>query len=297
MITTIDLEFLGHKETIAAFLIETTEGPILIETGPHSTLPKLQAGIEAAGYAMEDVKHVFISHIHLDHAGSAWAFAEHGATIYLHPFGERHLENPEKLLASAKMIYQDQMDRLWGTLKPIPKEQLRTVADKEKIKIGKTQLKALHTPGHAVHHIAWELGHSLFAGDVAGVKIGTGIVVPPCPPPDIHLGDWKKSIRRIQLKRYEELYLTHFGVVSDVKEHLVELQGRLDNWANWIKPYYDKGVDQKVIVPEFQEYVKKQLIAGGVTGEDLERHEGANPSWMSVAGLMRYWKKTGEHKN
>ena len=294
MITTIDLGFLGHKETIAAFLIETTEGPILIETGPHSTLPNLRAGIESAGYAMEDIKHVFLSHIHLDHAGSAWCFAEHGATIYLHPFGQRHMANPEKLLASAKMIYQDQMDRLWGTLKPIPQEQLRVVNDNEKIKIGKTWLKSLHTPGHAVHHIAWQLDNSLFAGDVAGVKIGTGIVVPPCPPPDINLEDWKKSIRRILGNRYDELYLTHFGKITNVKEHLKELHGRLDNWANWIKPYFDEGVDQKEIVPHFQEYVKTQLIAGGVSGEDLERYESANPSWMSVAGLMRYWKKASE---
>ena len=291
MITTIDLEFLGHKETIAAFLIETTEGPVLIETGPHSTLSKLKAGIEKAGYAMEDVKHVFLSHIHLDHAGSAWCFAAHGANIYLHPFGERHMANPEKLLASAKMIYQDDMDRLWGTLKPIPKNQLRVVGDNEKIKIGKTSLKALHTPGHAVDHIAWEFGETLFTGDVAGVKIGAGIVVPPCPPPDINLDDWKRSIRRIQLRRYDELYLTHYGKITEVKNHLTELKGRLDNWANWIKPYFDQGVDQKVIVPQFQEYVKRQLVAGGVTGENLERYEGANPSWMSVAGLMRYWKK------
>ncbi len=291
MITTIDLKFLGHQETIAAFLIETTEGPVLIETGPHSTLPTLKAGIAQAGFALEDVQHVFLSHIHLDHAGSAWCFAEHGATIYLHPFGERHLADPGKLLASAKMIYQDDMDRLWGTLKPIPKQQLRTVADEETITIGQTRLKAWHTPGHAVHHIAWELGNSLFTGDVAGVKIGEGIVVPPCPPPDINLEDWKASIEKILANNYDALYLTHFGKVGQPAQHLTELQKRLTDWAHWIKPFFDKDVDQKEIVPQFQAYVQQQLLDSGVQGEDLERYEGANPSWMSVAGLMRYWKK------
>lgn len=291
MISIIDLAFLGHQQTIAAFLIGTTEGPVLIETGPHSTLPTLKKGIEAAGYAFEDVKHVFLSHIHLDHAGSAWAFAEHGATIYLHPFGERHMARPEKLLASAKMIYKDDMDRLWGTLKPIPPENLRVVEDNETIKIGKTRLRALFTPGHAVHHIAWQMGSVLFAGDVAGVKIDNGIIVPPCPPPDIHIDNWKASIKKIRDKRFDALYLTHFGEVKEVKMHLQELQGRLVNWANWIKPYWEQGSEQKDVVPLFQEYVKKQLIAGGVTGINLERYEGANPSWMSVAGLYRYWKK------
>ena len=294
MIRTIDLEFLGHQKTIASFLIETSDGPVLIETGPHSTLPILKAGIETAGYAFEDVKHVFITHIHLDHAGCAWAFAQHGAAIYLHPFGERHLANPEKLLASAKMIYQDEMDRLWGTLKPIPKGQLRVVKDNETIKVGKSRLKALFTPGHAVHHIAWQMGDVAFAGDVAGVKISEGIVVPPCPPPDINIEDWKLSLRRLFEKRFDALYLTHFGKTENVKTHLKELQGRLVNWANWIRPYWEKGIDQKDVVPLFQEYVRKQLMAGEVAGEDLERYEGANPSWMSVAGLYRYWRKANE---
>ena len=293
MINIIDLNFLGHRETIAAFLIESTEGPVLIETGPHSTLDTLKKGIESAGYAFEDVKHVFLSHIHLDHAGCAWAFSQHGARIYLHPFGERHMANPEKLLASAKMIYQDDMDRLWGTLKPIPQTQLRVVEDNEVVKIGRTRLRALFTPGHAVHHIAWQMGEVLFSGDVAGVKIGDGIVVPPCPPPDIHVPDWKRSLKLIRDKRFDALYLTHFGKVEDVKGHLRELQGRLDNWANWIQPYWEQGVDQKEVLPQFQEYVEKQLVAGGVTGVDLDRYESANPSWMSVAGLYRYWRKYG----
>ena len=291
MVKIIDLEFLGHKKTIATFLIETGDGPVLIETGPHSTLPKLKKGIEEAGYAFEDVKHVFLSHIHLDHAGCAWAFAEHGAKIYLHPFGQRHMANPEKLLASAKRIYQDQMDRLWGTLKPIPEEQLIVVADNEVVKIGKTRFRALFTPGHAVHHIAWQMGNVLFAGDVAGVRIGNGIVVPPCPPPDINIEDWNASIRRLLDKRFDSLYLTHFGKIDNVKEHLKELKGRLANWANWIRPYYENGVDQKTVLPDFQCYVKKQLEAGGADEVLLARYEGANPSWMSVAGLYRYWKK------
>lgn len=294
MVKIIDLEFLGHKKTIASFLIKTDDGPILIETGPHSTLPILKKGIEEAGFAFEDVKHVFLSHIHLDHAGCAWAFAEHGAKIYLHPFGQKHMANPEKLLASAKRIYQDQMDRLWGTLKPIPKEQLITVEDNEVVKIGKTRLRALFTPGHAVHHIAWQMGKHLFAGDVAGVRIDTGIVVPPCPPPDINIEDWNASIRRILNKRFDSLYLTHFGKIDNVKEHLKELRGRLTNWANWIKPYYDNGTDQKEVLPDFQDYVKMQLEAGGADEVLLARYEGANPSWMSVAGLYRYWRKKNE---
>ncbi|MEZ4959517.1 MAG: MBL fold metallo-hydrolase [Saprospiraceae bacterium] len=292
MIETIDLHFLGHPQTIAAFLIRTSEGPVLVETGPHATLAALEKGINQAGYALDDVRHVFLSHIHLDHGGAAWVFAEKGATIYLHPLGAPHFQQPEKLLASARLIYKDKMDQLWGQLKPIPEARLRIVEHNDRIKIGNLRLKALHTPGHAIHHIAWALDGALFTGDVAGVRIGkAGVVMPPCPPPDIQVEAWQASISLIRSKRFESLYLTHFGKVEDVKQHLTELEGRLLNWANWIKPFWEKGADPQTVTPLFQAYVAGQLAAGGISGEGLEQYESANPSWMSVAGLMRYWKK------
>jgi len=291
MIKTLDLNFSGHQNTIASFLIETLDGPILVETGPHSTLPVLEKALKKHGYKKEDIKHVFLTHIHLDHAGAAWVFAQHGAIIYVHPKGIPHLADPSRLLESATRIYGDKMDELWGTLKPIPKEQLVPVSHKQKIKVGKTKLKAWHTPGHAVHHISWELNNELIAGDVCGVKIKNGPVVPPCPPPDINVEDWVASVRMIRLKRFDALYLTHYGKIDNPKELCVELTGRLKNWANWIKPFYENDTPQAEVVPQFQEYVKKQLVAKGVKDEDLARYERANPSWMSVAGLYRYWRK------
>lgn len=297
MLKIIDLKFQGRENSIAAFLLETIDGPVLLETGPHSTINQLKKGIEDHGYSFTDVKHVFLSHIHLDHAGAAWAFAEHGAKIYIHPKAERHLINPQKLMDSAKRIYQDQMDSLWGDMKPIPKENLVIVDHKQKIKVGKTKLKALHTPGHAVHHISWQIGEVLMAGDIAGVKIKEGIIVPPCPPPDINVEDWSKSIRLIKSFRFKELYLPHFGKISNPKPHLIELEGRIKNWANWIRPHWEQGKTVEEITPEFQAYVVKQLRDGGVDGEDLETYELSNPSWMSVAGLMRYWSKKIETNN
>lgn len=291
MVNILDLGFQGKKETIASFLLETTEGPILIETGPYSTINKLKKGLKKHGYAMSDVKHVFITHVHFDHAGAAWAFAQNGATIYVHPEGKKHLKNPEKLYNSAKRIYGDKMEELWGAMEAIPDKQLVAVADGKKVKVGKTKLKAIHTPGHAVHHISWELKDILFAGDVAGVKIGEGAVVPPCPPPDINIEAWEKSIRKILNKRYQEVYLTHFGKVENVKPHLIELRGRLRNWANWIKPYFDEGASPDKITPKFEKYVQMQIKASGATKAQIARYEGANPSWMSVSGLLRYWKK------
>jgi glyoxylase-like metal-dependent hydrolase (beta-lactamase superfamily II) len=291
----LDLCFQNQPETIAAFLIETDKGPALVETGPHSTFPALREGLRKFGYEPEDVRHVFLTHIHLDHGGAAWVFAQHGATIYLHPAGKPHFEHPEKLLDSARRIYKDDMDRLWGDVRPIPSERMVAVDHHQKIILGDVDFRALHTPGHAAHHIAWQLDHVLFTGDVAGVSIGDkGIVMPPCPPPDINIEVWLDSIQLIRNKRFRSFYLTHFGKVTAVKEHLLELEGRLHNWANWMEPYFNDGAQTAEVVPLFQDYVRKQLEAAGITGQELLKYESANPSWMSVAGLMRYWKKKKE---
>lgn len=287
----IDLNFLQQNSTIASFLVDTEEGPILFETGPHSTFPKLKKGIENAGYKVEDVKHVFLTHIHLDHAGAAWCFAELGAKIYVHPRGARHLASPEKLMSSAKRIYQDKMDSLWGQMNPIPEDQIIICEDLTEYQIGKTTIKGWHTPGHAVHHIAWQVGKSLIAGDVAGVRINQEMVIPPCPPPDINIEDWLVSIELIRKMDLEEIYLTHFGKITDIPYHLDELAKRLVGWAKWMKPFFEKQTELKEIVPLFSEFVAQELRDFGIDEEGILQYEAANPAWMGVAGLMRYWKK------
>jgi len=288
---TIDLGFLQQDSAIASYLVETEEGPILFETGPHSTFPKLKASVEAAGYQIQEIKHVFLTHIHLDHAGAAWAFAKEGAKIYVHPFGARHLISPEKLMSSAKRIYQDKMDMLWGQMNPIPEEQVVIVEDKTEFKIGNKTIKGWHTPGHAVHHIAYQMEKILISGDVAGVKIAGGIVVPPCPPPDINIEDWQASINLIRGLDIEEIYLTHFGKITNIEAHLNELEKRLLGWANWIKPHFDQQHEIKDILPLFSAFAAQELRDNGVSEADIKKYDAANPAWMSVAGLMRYWKK------
>lgn len=286
----IDLNFQKSKDAIASFLIETSDGPILIETGPASTYDQLSRGVSKCGHSIDEIKHVLLTHIHFDHAGAAWKLAEAGAKIYVHPFGVPHLASPEKLWNSASQIYGDDMDRLWGKMKPIPANQLVSVEDKQELEFGTTKIKSLHTPGHAVHHIAWKMGDIIFTGDVAGVKIAGGPVMPPCPPPDINLEEWKKSLAIIKSEKPKELYLTHFGIIDVVDYHLDSLSYMLDDWAEWIKPYFEKNVDQSEVVPLFMEYSKSQFLKEGCSKEQIQTYEYANPSWMSVAGLYRYWK-------
>lgn len=292
----LDLEFLNIQNAIAVFVVEGPEGLTLVETGPTSTLLHLEAAIKKMGWQIADFQQVFLSHIHFDHAGAAWAFAEKGATIYVHPKGLPHLAAPEKLYNSARMIYKEQMDTLWGPMRPIPESQLYAPVHGEIIEAVGLKFTAWHTPGHAVHHIAWAVGDGqeeaiLFTGDVAGVKIGNGPVMPPCPPPDINVEDWQASIQLMRTLPVSTLFLTHFGKITEKKEHLDALEKHLLSWANWMKPFAEKQTPPEQIVPLFEKFVAEQLTALGVDEAGRQRYEAANPAFMSVAGLLRYWHK------
>ncbi|MFN0216117.1 MAG: MBL fold metallo-hydrolase [Saprospiraceae bacterium] len=293
-IHTLDLNFLGIEKSIAVFVVEGPDGLALVESGPASTLPQLQKTLAENGWNMADFQHIFLTHIHFDHAGAAWAFAQTGAKIYVHPKGLPHLAQPEKLYNSARMIYGSKMDQLWGEMRPIPENQLFAPGHGEIIDVSGLKFIAWHTPGHAVHHIAWALNDVLFTGDVAGVRMADGPVMPPCPPPDIQIEDWLNSIQLIRELPVNRLFLTHFGEITDKVSHLNSLEKRLHSWAVWMRTYSEANALPESIVPDFQAFVNNELLSAGVAKEDLARYEAANPAFMSVAGLMRYWKKKKE---
>lgn len=289
-IQVIDLNFLNTKESIGSFLIPTQKGPVLIESGPETTFEALSAGIEKAGYKVEDIHAVLLTHIHFDHAGAAWKFAKNGTKIYVHEIGLPHLANPEKLWNSAAQIYGDDMDRLWGNMESISTDLLIAANDGDVIDFGDVQFKVIYTPGHAVHHNAYQLNDVIFTGDVAGCKIENGPVVPPCPPPDINLTLWKQSIQKLKDANPSALYLTHFAKQENPIQLLTELESELDNWANFIKPYYDSNTPAEQIVPKFMHFTTNAFKEKGLSDEEIKIYEYANPSWMSVNGLLRYWK-------
>ena len=291
MIHTIDLHFQERPGTIASFVMETENGLALVESGPASTLPSLEIGLQTLGHALADVRHVFLTHIHFDHAGAAWRLAELGAQVYVHPFGMPHLQDPKVLWKSAKRIYHDRMESLWGEMQPIAETQLHAIEDQTAITVGQHRFIAHHTPGHAKHHIAWQLDRILFAGDVAGVRLQGGPVQPPCPPPDIDIEGWHTSIQRMRALVIDQLYLTHFDIVTDIGKHLDELDATLDRWATWMHPHAEQGTNTEAITSKFVDFVREELTKSSLSTKQIADYETANPAFMSVGGLMRYWKK------
>lgn len=271
----IDLLHTGQPRTVAAYVLETPEGLALFDCGPASCIPALRAGLAERGHELGDVKHLLLSHIHLDHAGAAGALVREHPALHVHvsEIGAPHLVDPSRLERSARRLYGDTFDTLWGELVPVPEGNVH-IAD------GRAAgLEVFPAPGHASHHVCYFDGMTLYAGDVAGVRIQPSrSVLPPTPPPDVDVEGWYRSLEEIERRAPERLALIHFGFADDVSRHLAELRERLDTWSRRV----EAGVSEE----EFVAAAKADLPPHEAKGYDR-----AMPFWQSYAGLARYWEK------
>ncbi len=295
MVHLIDALHLGKPNVICVALVECGPNELLmVDSGPESVFDSVVEGVRKLGFRPADIRHLLASHIHLDHTGGAWRLAkEFGTKIYAHPRGARHLIDSSKLVGSATRIYGEKMEALWGAAGNIPEDHLIEVEDGAELRFGSKKFRVLYTPGHAQHHNAYwlESERTVFAGDVAGVIIRGGPVIPPFPPPDIHLESWKDSLDKIRALKPTSLHVTHFGKVDFPLRTLDALERRLFSWANWMKQRLLEGRSETEIIPEFEKFTVQELLAEGTPSEDLATYEQADPAAMSVAGLARYWRK------
>lgn len=288
----LDLHFLGHPQTIASFLVLGPGGPVLVESGPGSTVGALQAGLQPFGLAPEDIHDVLLTHIHLDHAGAAGWLAQRGATIHVHQAGAPHLAQPERLLTSARRIYGERMDELWGEFLPVPEAQLRPLHDGDVVRAGGLEFTALDTPGHAGHHLVYQLDDIGFAGDLGGVRRpGLRHVRVPTPPPEFDRDAWLASLERVRGRQLARLYLTHFGLVDDVDAHLRRVAALVVEYAGRVREALARGAGREAIAAEFGVWEQGRLEAEGVPPEQWPVYADIGPVGMSVDGLIRYWQK------
>lgn len=289
---TLDMNFRGIKGTIAVYLIPHKSGAVLVECGPGSTIPVLIDNLNAIGYSVSDISDVLLTHIHLDHAGAAGWFAQQGAKIHVHPVGAPHLRNPEKLLASAGRIYGDKMDTLWGEFLSVPDEMLITHQDGEVIEIEELIFNALDTPGHAYHHYVYLFEGACFSGDIGGVRMtGKYHLRLPTPPPEFNLEIWRNSTKLLKNQEISSIIPTHFGVFSDPEWHLAALEKALDEIEGWMEEYLPRGLSSEKINAQYVNWEKERSLAAGIDLQSIDSYDTSNPSWISAAGLQRYWQK------
>ncbi len=269
----IDVMHLGRARVIGCWQV----GDVLVDPGPGSCLQTL---LDALGKWRP--RALLLTHIHLDHAGASGALVERwpGLEVYVHERGAPHLVEPTRLLKSARRLYGQDMDRLWGEMLPVPESSLRVLHGGERLLGGRFDV--LYTPGHASHHVSYLHERTAFVGDVGGVRISPeGLTIPPTPPPDIDVEAWHESIEQIRGWRAERLVVTHFGASEDVEAQLDELGTRLDSYARFVRDH-----DRE----DFLELVARETAAGA-PAQLGEAYTQAAPPDQLYAGLERYWRK------
>jgi len=281
---TIEPIDLNHERPgiIGSYLLETEDGPALFDCGPTTCIPHLKAGLAERGLDLTDVRHLLLSHIHLDHAGAAGVLVRQHPWLQVHvsEIGAPHLIDPAKLEASARRLYGMSFDALWGELAPIPAANVHSVGDRV---VG---LECFPTPGHASHHVSYlDAQGTLYAGDAAGVRVGGGaFVMPPCPPPEFDLRAWERTILEIERRAPDRLALIHFGAYDDVEAQLAALRETLSRWADWV----ENGMDEPTFVAAARHDVSQ------TDPELADQYDRAAPYWHHYRGIERYWRKRRE---
>jgi len=199
----IDTRMAGYDGITAGYLIHS-QRPCLVETGTATSAPVVRDALAQLGIGADDLATVVVTHIHLDHAGGAGDIAAMfpAAQIVVHQRGARHLADSSRLMAGAREVYGDALDRLFGVLAPVPADRIVALDDTGTIDLGGgRRLDSHYSPGHAKHHVGLIDSDSgdLYTGDAAGVYIPeTADVRPATPPPDFDLETALGSLRKFR---------------------------------------------------------------------------------------------------
>jgi glyoxylase-like metal-dependent hydrolase (beta-lactamase superfamily II) len=265
----IDVEHLGRARVIGAWLVRD----VIVDPGPTSCMDTLLEGLGS-----RPVRAIALTHIHLDHAGATGSLARlfPDAEVWVHERGAPHLVDPSRLLASARRLYGERMDTLWGKVLAVPAQRIRALVGGERLE----GFDVAYTPGHAFHLVAYldDASGDAFTGDVAGVRIGEGPVLAPTPPPDIDLPAWRRSISQLREWAPRRLALTHFGAFADVEAHLSELEERLA----WLEALAT-GEQEEAFASAVRD-----LVAGTTAPATAAAYAQAMPPGQSYQGLRRH---------
>ena len=278
----LDLHHQGAERSIGVYLLETDDGLALQDCGPSTDVNALKAGLVEHGLVLTDIRHLLLSHIHLDHAGAAGTLVrEHSALqVHVSEVGAPHLVDPSRLERSARRLYGEEFDTLWGELAPVPEQNISVVGDRV---LG---LECFPSPGHARHHVCFVDGEgTLYAGDAAGVRIQPSeFVFPPAPPPEFDRDGWLETLDEIERRAPERLALIHFGVADDVERHLADLRRRVEQWSAQV----EGGAEQDAFVAD------REAEIAELPPDQRASYAQALPFWQSYAGIRRWADKRAE---
>lgn len=292
----IDLQFHGRPQVIAAGVAQGHGGVAVIDPGPTSCLQTLELGLQASGVRWPDVRHIVLTHVHLDHAGATGTIlrTHPHIKVFVHERGAGHMVDPSRLVDSAARIYGDRMEHFWGEVAAVPADNVVSLKGGERVQAGGRTFDVAYTPGHASHHVSFFDSSSgvAWVGDTAGVCINHGFVLPPTPPPDIDVELWSASVERILAWSPATLMLTHFGPVTEVRPHLASLVENLETTAGIALALLKQaGTDEErsmLFADKLRDLLRRQM-----SEVDVTTYVVAAAYEHLFNGLARYWRKKG----
>ena len=280
---------------MASYLIKGEEGRfMLIECGPLSLLHQLEAAISGLGLEPANLTDILLTHIHLDHSGSAGALVgKSGANVWVHKDGAPHIHDPGRLIASSRRVYGESFDELMKGAEPVPQENILEIQDGDEFELHGRSFRVLHTPGHAGSHVSYLLdGDTLFTGDSAGIRFpGTGFVKPATAPPEVDLDAWLGSILKMQSSGATRILPTHYGEYTDVDRHFRELRRQNARWSLAVLDGLRAGEDDAALLQRVTDLSEAQMEEAGLAEDDRQRLRVSSDHAMTTAGLKRYWQK------
>jgi len=296
----IDTRMAGYDGITAGYLIRG-DRPCLVETGTAPSAPLVSGALAALGVGPGDLATVVVTHIHLDHAGGTGDIAQMfpEAEVVVHELGARHLADPSRLMASARRVYGDELDGLFGTLAPTPAERIRAVEATGVVDLGSgRRLESHYSPGHARHHVGLidSLSGDLYVGDAAGIYLQeTGDMRPATPPPDFDLDVALRSLRTFADLRPARLLFSHFGPVTAVEETLDRSAAEISLWVDETRRARGAGLDLDHAAAMVAERVRDRYaaLAPGADPAVAEKAERISGTAANVAGIM-HWLENAE---
>ncbi|MFF4242778.1 MBL fold metallo-hydrolase [Actinomadura geliboluensis] len=289
----IDTRMAGYSGITAGYLI-LSDRPCLVEPGTSGSAPVVQAALRQLGVGPDDLASVVVTHIHLDHAGGVGDIAEMypRAEVVVHEKGARHLADPARLMRSARMVYGDSLDTLFGELKPTDAARIRAVEDTGSIDLGGgRRLESHYSPGHAKHHVGLMDSRTgdLYVGDAAGIYIPeTADVKPATPPPDFDLDTALASLGRFRALGPQRLLFAHYGPVTEVDATLERSAEELRVWVDAVQDAKDQDLDLDHAVAMVVDRTRhRYAIMSDDTDPDLvAKYEVLNSAESNVTGIL-----------
>ena len=296
-VTAIDTEYV-RPQMDASHVVMMDGQAAIIDTGPNTAVPLILAGLAELQVAPDAVRYLFLTHVHLDHAGGAGALMRSlpNATCVVHPRGAPHMIDPGKLISGTRAVYGDELySKLYGEILPIGRERIVIAQDGQRFALAGRVFECVHTPGHALHHQAI-VDHGtdcIFTGDTFGMsyrEFDTARgpwIMPTTTPTQFDPGQLKASIIRLMQYRPRKLYLTHYSEVGDCPRLANDMYDAVDQFVAIARKV---GLDQSRLRFELRAWAHESLrehgcamtaaVIDAILGKDFELNAAGLAAWL-----------------